>query len=288
MSRSGRPSATTTPKGSVLSALTVVPSPSPMTPASTSSFAMKRRDAIPRWSARRGRPRGAALKRSLERERTGPPPLRLAELGQRLLGDLPAAPHPADATGHRVVLRSQGKRSSSYSRGCLTSRGLIPQEVTFSEEPSNGYPPRSRPTTPTAFRKESIERGRGDADRPRNAGRFTIHGATSVCAGRVGGRYGVDPSARTRPRTASTRRYALISLPPSTGTNAGTSRHGAGAPNQGQRPIIRYRRLNHGSSKSASAKTSRETTNSGRKSRTTRGGIAPVRPLGRMPSGNGW
>ena len=49
MIRSGRPSETTTPKGSVLSALTVAPSPSPMTPASTSSRAVKRRGGIPRW-----------------------------------------------------------------------------------------------------------------------------------------------------------------------------------------------------------------------------------------------
>ena len=55
MSRSGRPFATTTPKGAVLNALTVVPSPSPMTPASTSSFAAKPR------SARRAGSRGAAL-----------------------------------------------------------------------------------------------------------------------------------------------------------------------------------------------------------------------------------
>ena len=110
MSRSGRPAATTTPKGSVLSALTVVPSPSPMTPASTSSLAVKRRDATSRHGVRRAGPTGAALKRDLGRERAGPP-RRLAELDQHPLHD----PGPSDATSQRAALRSPGRQSSSCS-----------------------------------------------------------------------------------------------------------------------------------------------------------------------------
>ena len=52
MSRSDRPSATTTPNGSGLRALTVVPSPSPMTPPMRSNLTLKR-DAIPGRGARR-------------------------------------------------------------------------------------------------------------------------------------------------------------------------------------------------------------------------------------------